>query len=76
MDFFRNSRRNVKLSKLDHTWISLSWLKDLGLSQFSELFEKNLVDGRMVNTFARKELEKIFGMTKKSHQVKISIFCG
>ena len=70
---FVTFRRNVKLSKLDHTWVSLSWLKDLGLPQYSELLEKNLVDGRMVNTFTRRELEKIFGITKKSHQVKFVV---
>ena len=66
----------MKLSKLDHTWVSLSWLKDLGLPQYSELFERNLVDGRMVNTFTRRDLEKIFGVTKKSHQVNYSYFKG
>jgi len=73
-DYRYPERRNVKLSKLDHTWISLSWLKDIGLSQYSELLEKNLVDGRMVNTFTRRDVEKIFGITKKSHQ--ISFACG
>eukprot|EP00794_Sanderia_malayensis_P015133 gene15133-16689_t len=67
-------RKNISLSKVDHVWVSYTWLKDLGLSQYSGVFEKNLVDGRMVDTFTKKDLEKHFGMTKKLHQV--SFFCG
>lgn len=57
------------MAKLDHMWVAFSWLKDIGLAQYSEIFEKNLVDGRMLNTFAKKDLEKHFSLTKKFHQV-------
>ena len=57
------------MAKLDHMWVAFSWLKDIGLAQYSEIFEKNLVDGRMLSTFAKKDLEKHFSMTKKFHQV-------
>ncbi|XP_052284093.1 kazrin-like isoform X3 [Dreissena polymorpha] len=60
-----------KCSLLDHTWIAHKWLHDIGLPQFSPLFESNLVDGRMLCSLSRKDMEKHLNVHGKFHQSSI-----
>ncbi|XP_060597921.1 kazrin-like [Ruditapes philippinarum] len=60
-----------KCSMLDHTWVAHKWLHDIGLPQFSPIFESNLVDGRMLNNLTRKDMEKHLDVHRKFHQSSI-----
>ena len=56
---------------LDHSWVAHKWLHDIGLPQFSSIFESNLVDGRMLNNLTRKDMEKHLEVHRKFHQSSI-----
>lgn len=56
---------------MDPTWVSHRFLPDLGLPQYSLIFEDNLVDGRILNSLSRKDLEKHFDIHRKFHQASI-----
>ena len=58
-------------STLDHTWVAHKWLHDIGLPQYSPVFESNLVDGRMLNNLSRKDMEKHLEIHRKFHQTSI-----
>uniref|UniRef100_A0A8C4QTQ9 Kazrin, periplakin interacting protein n=1 Tax=Eptatretus burgeri TaxID=7764 RepID=A0A8C4QTQ9_EPTBU len=57
-----------KASELDHHWVSKTWLRDLGLPQYAHAFQSHLVDGRMLASLMRKDLEKGLGIVSKFHQ--------
>lgn len=58
--------------QLDHWWVSEHCLMDIGLAQYASSFRKNLVDGRVLGSLTRKDLERYLGMEgKKSHQDSI-----
>ncbi|RXG54482.1 Kazrin [Armadillidium vulgare] len=62
-------RRFPKISMLDHNWVSSEWLPDLGLPQYAETFANNLVDGRVLDTLSKRDLEKHLGLlAEKRHQ--------
>uniref|UniRef100_A0A8C4SKT0 SAM domain-containing protein n=1 Tax=Erpetoichthys calabaricus TaxID=27687 RepID=A0A8C4SKT0_ERPCA len=56
---------------LDHHWVAKAWLCDIGLPQYSQNFLKHLVDGRVLRSLTRRDLEKHLSITKKFHQVSI-----
>ncbi|XP_038232648.1 kazrin isoform X5 [Dermochelys coriacea] len=60
-----------KASELDHHWVAKAWLNDIGLSQYSQGFQNHLVDGRMLNSLMKRDLEKYLNVSKKFHQVSI-----
>uniref|UniRef100_A0A671P0Q3 SAM domain-containing protein n=1 Tax=Sinocyclocheilus anshuiensis TaxID=1608454 RepID=A0A671P0Q3_9TELE len=63
-----------KLSKaadMDHHWVSKTWLSDVGLPQYSQVFHNQLVDGRVLNSITRRDLETIFNVTNKFHVTSI-----
>ncbi|EMP28582.1 Kazrin [Chelonia mydas] len=60
-----------KASELDHHWVAKAWLNDIGLSQYSQAFQNHLVDGRMLNSLMKRDLEKYLNVSKKFHQVSI-----
>uniref|UniRef100_UPI00358E5FC0 kazrin-like isoform X3 n=1 Tax=Myxine glutinosa TaxID=7769 RepID=UPI00358E5FC0 len=62
------SYRLSKASELDHHWVSKTWLRDLGLPQYAHAFQSHLVDGRMLASLMRKDLEKGLGIVSKFHQ--------
>lgn len=66
-----NSMKFPLAPNLDVTWVAHKLLPDLGLSQYSLVFEKNLVDGRLLNSLSRKDLEKHFDIHRKFHQASI-----
>ncbi|XP_032450088.1 kazrin [Lynx canadensis] len=60
-----------KAADLDHHWVAKAWLNDIGLSQYSQAFQNHLVDGRMLHSLMKRDLEKHLNVSKKFHQVSI-----
>lgn len=60
-----------KASELDQNWVCQRWLNDIGLPQYKGTFETQLVDGRMLNTISKKDMEKHFAIHRKFHQASI-----
>ena len=56
---------------MDHHWVAKAWLSDVGLPQYSQAFHTHLVDGRMLNSLTRRDLERHLNITKKFHQVSL-----
>nr|XP_036855479.1 kazrin isoform X3 [Manis javanica] len=68
---YRDAEAGRSLSKaadLDHHWVAKAWLNDIGLSQYSQAFQNHLVDGRMLNSLMKRDLEKHLNVSKKFHQ--------
>lgn len=59
---------------MDHLWVSHVWIKDLGLKQYSSVFESQMIDGRLLNVLTKKDMEKYLNVNKKFHQVSYIIF--
>ncbi|XP_056319487.1 kazrin-A isoform X3 [Danio aesculapii] len=57
-----------KAAELDHHWVAQAWLADVGLPQYSQFFHTHLVDGRLLSTLTRADLEKHLHVSKKAHQ--------
>ncbi|XP_056896124.1 kazrin-like isoform X2 [Takifugu flavidus] len=71
---YRDAESGGGLSKaadLDHHWVAKAWLSDVGLPQYSQAFHNHLVDGRMLNSLTRHDLERHLNITKKFHQVSL-----
>ncbi|XP_023254172.1 kazrin-like, partial [Seriola lalandi dorsalis] len=64
-------RRLSKAADMDHHWVAKAWLSDVGLPQYSQAFHTHLVDGRMLNSLTRRDLERHLNITKKFHQVSL-----
>ncbi|XP_033122438.1 kazrin-like isoform X2 [Anneissia japonica] len=60
-----------KIGDLDHRWVCRTWLNDIGLPQYSATFEQEKIDGRVLNTLTKKDLEKHLNITVRFHQVSI-----
>ncbi|MEQ2225187.1 hypothetical protein ILYODFUR_014985 [Ilyodon furcidens] len=60
-----------KASELDHHWVSMSWLSDVGLPQYSQTFQTHLVDGRVLNSLSRRDLERFLNISDHFHQTSL-----
>ncbi|XP_061115120.1 kazrin-A-like [Conger conger] len=60
-----------KAADMDHHWVAKAWLSDVGLPQYSQAFHNHLVDGRMLNSLTRRDLERYLSVSKKSHQISL-----
>ncbi|KAJ8257662.1 hypothetical protein GJAV_G00188330 [Gymnothorax javanicus] len=60
-----------KAAEMDHHWVAKAWLCDVGLPQYSQAFHTHLVDGRMLNSLTRRDLERFLSVSKKSHQISL-----
>ncbi|XP_072887893.1 kazrin-like isoform X2 [Hemitrygon akajei] len=60
-----------RASELDHHWVAKAWLNDVGLLQYSQAFHNHLIDGRMLNSLTKRDLEKYLNVSKKFHQISI-----
>ncbi|XP_064153937.1 kazrin-A isoform X3 [Anguilla rostrata] len=60
-----------KAADMDHHWVAKAWLSDVGLPQYSQAFHNHLVDGRMLNSLTRRDLERFLNVTKKCHQISL-----
>uniref|UniRef100_A0A3Q4G942 SAM domain-containing protein n=1 Tax=Neolamprologus brichardi TaxID=32507 RepID=A0A3Q4G942_NEOBR len=56
---------------MDHHWVAKAWLSDVGLPQYSQAFHNHLIDGRVLNSLTRRDLERHLNITKKFHQVSL-----
>lgn len=56
---------------MDHHWVAKAWLSDVGLPQYSQAFHTHLVDGRILNSLTRRDLERHLNINKKFHQVSL-----
>ncbi|KAH9495119.1 hypothetical protein Btru_018214 [Bulinus truncatus] len=66
-----NEIKYIKGSEMDPTWIAHRLLPDLGLPQYTDIFEEQLCDGHVLNTLTRRDLEKHFSVHRKFHQSSI-----
>uniref|UniRef100_A0A3P8RWU5 Kazrin, periplakin interacting protein b n=1 Tax=Amphiprion percula TaxID=161767 RepID=A0A3P8RWU5_AMPPE len=60
-----------KASELDHHWVATSWLSDVGLPQYSQTFQTHLVDGRVLNSLSRRDLERHLNISDQFHQTSL-----
>ncbi|XP_029528119.1 kazrin-like isoform X1 [Oncorhynchus nerka] len=60
-----------KAAEMDHHWVAKSWLSDVGLPQYSQAFQSQLVDGRVLNSLSRRDLERLLNITTNSHQTSL-----
>ncbi|XP_064642086.1 uncharacterized protein LOC135496603 isoform X2 [Lineus longissimus] len=56
---------------IDHVWVAQVWMRDIGLPQYSAAFEAHHVDGRVLSTLSKKEMERCMQITRKFHQASI-----
>lgn len=66
---FCEYRKYPKSFSLDHIWVATVWVQQLGLSQHSDNFLNNFVDGAVLNSLTRRDMERHLGITRKFHQV-------
>lgn len=57
--------------QLDHWWVSEQWLTEIGMPQHADVFQENLIDGRMLDNLTRKDLERHLNIESKKHQDSI-----
>ncbi|XP_022604069.1 kazrin-like isoform X4 [Seriola dumerili] len=60
-----------KASEMDHHWVATSWLSDVGLPQYSQTFQSHLVDGRVLNSLSRRDLERFLNIGDQFHQTSL-----
>ncbi|XP_075881539.1 kazrin, periplakin interacting protein b isoform X6 [Nelusetta ayraudi] len=60
-----------KASEMDHHWVATSWLNDVGLPQYSQTFQSHLVDGRLLNSLNRRDLERSLNISDQNHQTSL-----
>lgn len=60
-----------KASDMDHHWVSTSWLSDVGLPQYCHNFQTHLVDGRVLNSLNRRDLERYLNISDHFHQTSL-----
>lgn len=56
---------------MDHHWVATSWLSDVGLPQYSQTFQAHLVDGRVLNSLSRRDLERFLNISDQFHQTSL-----
>ncbi|XP_076306646.1 kazrin-like isoform X3 [Tachypleus tridentatus] len=66
-----SSCMNPKINLLSHVWVVDEWLPSLGLATYRDPFNFQLVDGRVLNTLTKKDLEKYLNITRKFHQLSV-----
>ncbi|XP_062396755.1 kazrin-A [Sardina pilchardus] len=62
-----------RASELDHHWVAKAWLSDVGLPQYSQAFHTHLVDGRVLCSLTRRDLDKYLSVSKKTHQLSLML---
>lgn len=63
--------RYPKICLMTHSWVVEEWLPSIALMCYLPSFSEHLVDGRVLDTLTKKDLEKYFGITRKFHQLSI-----
>jgi hypothetical protein len=62
-----------KLNEITTAWLTNVWLKQIGLVQYQNVFKANLIDGRVLASLHRKDLEKFLGIHKRHIQNSLLI---
>lgn len=65
------SHRLSKASEIEHHWVATTWLSDVGLPQYSQTFQTHLVDGRVLNSLSRRDLERFLNISDQFHQTSL-----
>ena len=60
-----------KLAEINNHWLCNVWLGDIGLINLKDIFKANLVDGRVLASLQRKDLEKYLGICKRTQQTSL-----
>lgn len=60
-----------KIAEIDNDWLCDVWLKEIGLCQLLDAFKIHLIDGRVLASLVKKDLEKYFGLPKKNVQTSL-----
>ena len=60
-----------KLADISNHWLCNVWLADIGLVNLKEIFKANLIDGRVLASLQRKDLEKHLGICKRTQQTSL-----
>ena len=63
--------KHPKLAEITNHWLSNVWLADIGLINLKEIFKANLIDGRVLASLQRKDLEKYLGICKRTQQISL-----
>ena len=66
-----NSKYPARAARLSSQWVSNVWLRQLGLVQLQSVFAFNLIDGRLLATMQRKDLDKHLGISKRHVQTSL-----
>ena len=62
-----------KMNEITNDWICNVWLREIGLVQFKNIFRLNLIDGRVLNSLQKKDLEKYMSIHKRNNQISLLI---
>jgi hypothetical protein len=62
-----------KMNEITNDWICNVWLREIGLVQFKSIFRLNLIDGRVLNSLQKKDLEKYMSIHKRNNQISLLI---
>ncbi len=68
---FKRLSKNKNLAGISNKWICNQFLKDCGLKQYQSMFKSCLIDGRILATLQRKDLEKYLNIHKRVHQTSL-----
>ena len=60
-----------KLSEIATSWLCNVWLEDIGLCHLKETFKSNLIDGNVLASLQKKDLEKHLGISKRTQQTSL-----
>lgn len=63
--------KHPKLADISTHWLCSTWLVDVGLVNLKECFKLNLIDGRVLASLQKKDLEKYLGICKRTHQTSL-----
>ena len=60
-----------KLCEISNDWLCNVWLVDTGLCHLRDTFKLNLIDGNVLASLQRKDLEKYLGVNKRTQQTSL-----
>jgi hypothetical protein len=60
-----------KLADISTHWLCSTWLVDVGLVNLKECFKANLIDGRVLASLQKRDLEKYLGICKRTQQTSL-----
>ncbi|KAG5275310.1 hypothetical protein AALO_G00145960 [Alosa alosa] len=64
----QNGQGLCKASEMDTHWVCKVWLGEVGLPQYGQAFQSQLVDGRTLGSLTRRDLENLLTVSDQQHQ--------